>query len=171
MDFRFILIAIITFVMGIGVVALLVRAWRGQRQANAARQWPQTMGRVIASGVREKTVRVRRSTSAASYRDQTYYGPQITYEYEVDGRRYQHDRLRMGESILTSNYPEAEKHANGYPIGKSVVVYYDPGNPVEATLDPRTGWGTRLNWVLAGILAAITMAIDLILFSGPPIKF
>ena len=171
MDFRFVLITIITIIMGIAIIALLGRAWRGQRQANAARTWPQTPGRVVASGTREKIVRVRSSTSVASYRNQIFYAPQIVYNYEVDGRHYQHDRLRMGDSILTSDHAEAQRNAARYPIGEDVTVYYNPANPADSTLDPRPAWGTRLNWIIALLLLVITIIIDLVFLSSPPITF
>ena len=168
MDFRLVLIPLITVIMGIGVAALAVRAWRGQRRANAARTWPQTAGRVIESGVQERTFRMRRRTSVASYRDQKFYAPRVIYEYEVDGRRYQHNRLQMGDLITSSDYADAEKSAARYAVGSAVTVYYDPADPAGATLDIGAGWGTRLNWLIALLLLAITVVVEcVILISGP----
>lgn len=42
--------------MGLAVVPVAQRAWVGQKQAMAARRWPQTTGVVISFGVQEEWV-------------------------------------------------------------------------------------------------------------------
>lgn len=169
MDFRLVLIPLITVIMGIGIAALEVRAWRVRRRANAVRAWAKTTGRVVLADVQERTVRMRRRTSVASYSDQTFYAPRIVYEYEVDGHHYQHDRLQMGDTITSADYADAEKSAARYALGSFVTVYYDPANPADATLDTGTGWGTRLNWLVVLLLLTITVVIDWVILIGGPI--
>jgi hypothetical protein len=168
-DFRFVLISLIALPLGLVAFVIAAQAWRGQRQANAARVWPSTTGWVISSGVRETTVRQRIRTSTSRYRMATRYAPRVIYSYEVNGSSYQSERLFMGDSLLTSEVSEAEREAARFPVGDSVTVYYHPANPAEATLDPRPGWGTRVLWLTALTLLVMTLAIIIFIVTSPPI--
>jgi hypothetical protein len=116
-------------------------------------------GRMVWSGVRETTVRVRRSTSVGRYRLAPAYAPRIIYEYQVGGLVYRADRLQMGPAILTSAAGETERQAARYPIGGEVTVYYNPA----------AGWGTRLLWLTALLVLIIAIAVIAFILSSPPI--
>src|SRR5262245_4653093 len=103
MDLRPLLIVLLTIPLGISAAAVAAQAWRGQRQANVARAWPRTGGRVLRSSIREVMVRTRRSTHTATYRMATRYEPHVVYIYESGGASYQAERLRMGASIASSD--------------------------------------------------------------------
>jgi hypothetical protein len=147
-----------------GVVA--AQAWHGQRQATAACNWPQTIGQVIWSGVRETRVRTRKRIGVSSYRMVTRYGPRVVYIYTVDGVRYQSERLQMGWALVSSEAGDGERVVARYPVGSQVTVYYNSANPAEATLDPRIGWGTRMLWLIALGLLLATIVVLVILIGA-----
>lgn len=62
MDLRLLLFPALILPMGVVVFMLASQAWKSHTQARAARRWPQTPGQVVAAGVRETSVRVRRSS-------------------------------------------------------------------------------------------------------------
>jgi hypothetical protein len=167
MDLRLILIPILAFPICLASFLLAGRAWREQRKALAARRWPKTTGRVVASGVRETTVRVRRSTSVASYRMAIRYAPQVRYEYSVGGRRYQGERLHLGATILSSEAGDAARQAGRFPVGLEVAVYYNPADPEDATLKAEVNWGTWALWILALFLLVMAALLAALLLSGP----
>ena len=61
----------------------------------------------------------------------TQYDAYIRYQYSVNGITY--DSLSIN-SIETHGYPSS--FASRYPVGKDVVVYYNPKDPSEAVLEP-----------------------------------
>lgn len=167
MDLRLILIPSFAVPICLASFLLARRAWREQRQAISARRWQKTTGRVVLSGIREATVRVRRSTSTASYRLAVRYAPQVRYEYFVGGSRHQGERLHLGSTILSSEASEAARQASRYPVGSEVVVFYNPSDPEEATLRPEVGWATRVQWILALALLILVGLLVALLLSGP----
>ncbi len=167
MDFRFALIPAIAIPLGLVSLLLAKRAWRGWKQASAARNWPQTPGRVVESGIRETAVRARRQTSAASTRQATRYAPHIVYAYTVHGASYQGERLRFGPVTLSSEAGDAGRAASRYPLGSEVTVYYDPANPAESALDLRPGWGIWIEGLLALFLLLVNIAVIALLLGSP----
>jgi uncharacterized protein DUF3592 len=169
-DLRPVLILITTLPLGLIAVVLGMQAWRGLHRANAARSWPRVTGWVVRSGVRSATVRVRSSISASRYRTALRYAPQVIYQYEVEGRRYEGERLHMGDTAMHSGEAVAERSAARYPVGSQVTVYYDPANPADATLDPRTGWGTRVLGLVALGVLGIALVVAAVFIASPPIS-
>jgi hypothetical protein len=168
MVLRLVLIALVALPLGIGALLIAARAWRERAQARQARLWPHTMGQVVASTVRETTVRVRVGTSTGRYRMAPRYAPQVLYAYEVHARPYQNDRLRIGAVLLSSSMQDAERGAARYPVGAPVRVYYNPSNPSESTLDWRSSWGTQILWLVALGLVIMLVIIVVILMPIPP---
>jgi hypothetical protein len=169
-DFRLVVVLAVALPLGTAAAALVRQAWHGQARANDARGWPSTPGRVISSGVREVQVRQRVRTSVGRYRIVTRYAPAMVYTYVVNGAQYRGERLRMGEGFVSSDTHAAERASARYPIDSQVIVFYNPADPSDSTLDTRSGWGTRVLWAIAaGLLAAIILVAALIM-SGPPIR-
>jgi len=87
--------------------------------------WPTTRGTILYhrySGVKFKEYDGDYYTNTVVY---------IRYEYIVDG--IAHTSLSIN-SIDTPFYPT--KYASQYPVGKDVIVYYNPVNPSDAVLVP-----------------------------------
>jgi len=67
------------------------------------------------------------------------YKAEIVYEYVVNGRQYQSDNWRLGTKRFRLSYPTvAQRAVARYPEGKSVTVFYNPGDPCDALLEPGT---------------------------------
>ncbi|HEX2854563.1 MAG TPA: DUF3592 domain-containing protein [Opitutaceae bacterium] len=70
-------------------------------------------------------------TSSGS--DDTTHLAQVRYEFQVDGRRYEADRVRFGE-MSNSDQSRARSVVRAHPAGSIRNAYYNPANPAEAVL-------------------------------------
>ena len=100
-------------------------------------QWPSVQGRILYSHARGG-----RHPEAL-----------LWYEYTVDARRYLASDYRNGGNA-TPFLGVAEEAAKRYPVGRSVPVYYNPGNPQDALLEPGLWWGNFVPPVIALLLFA-----------------
>ncbi len=103
--------------------------YKRNQQSTAYRQstqtWQSTTGTVLMSSVQ----------SSYSSRSHSTY-PVVVYQYEVNGQRYQSQRIKAGEQFINVRViGQAETTVNRYPIGATVTVYYDPKNPAESVLE------------------------------------
>jgi Protein of unknown function (DUF3592) len=65
----------------------------------------------------------------------------IEYAYQVNGRRFENDKLafQLVRSHITR--ASAEKEAAAWPQGKAAAVHYDPMHPAVSCLEPGgIGW-------------------------------
>ena len=132
---------------------LLVAAVYKTLQVRAAREWPSTAGKVVASHAEVREVRVIDSDREGGYRTEQRNFANIVYEYSVAGKKLRNNRVSIGEDL--GNFEVAETIAR-YPVGAVVTVYYNPLHPKEAVLErdlPKGLWGCL------GIGTAITLAI------------
>jgi hypothetical protein len=58
----------------------------------------------------------------------------VRFLYEVDGRKYESDRVSTGSSSASV------RDVPNYPMGARVTVYYDPADPELAVLEPGLRW-------------------------------
>jgi len=84
----------------------------------------------------------------------------ILFSYHVKEQDYHHTMdismdMTPGQEIATS-------HVSKYPQGKEVIVYYQPENPENATIEPALANDVWLIFILS-IAAALTGAIFLFL--------
>ena len=87
--------------------------------------WPTTGGTIISN----KLSRVKiKEYNGDFYTITVVY---IRYGYSVNGVSHESSSIN---SIDTPSYPDS--YANRYPVGKDVIVYYNPKNPAEAVLEP-----------------------------------
>ncbi|MBP8001992.1 MAG: DUF3592 domain-containing protein [Chloroflexi bacterium] len=167
MDMRWVLSVLIGLPMGLTAAFLAYQAWSAQKQAWAARNWPQTEGTIISAQVKSSRVRVRRGSSGG-YRMTTRYEPQVIYRYLANGNSHESKRLYVGDTVGYSGPGPAERILTRYPVGMPVTVYYNPNNPAEATLSPQTGWATTISWLMSAFLFLMTaMVIYAIISNGP----
>lgn len=66
------------------------------------------------------------------------YSFKVAYTYSVDGQPYEGSKHRSS-SWRTSEPGDAEERVARYPLGTRVPVYYQPGQPSEAMLQPGLG--------------------------------
>ncbi|RKH36087.1 DUF3592 domain-containing protein [Corallococcus sicarius] len=95
------------------------------RQVEAA-NWPSVQGTITRSeveAVRSKGI---------------MYSFKVGYTYSVDGQPYEGSKHRSS-SWRTSDPGDAEELVARHPLGTHVPVYYQPGQPSEAMLQPGLG--------------------------------
>ena len=116
-----------------GIFALLivnqgVGLWRFRRKAAGGRNWPSTIGKIIASDVEPYSTDRETGDTRSSV--------SIRYSYVVDGKTYRGDRIGWGKKTVMLT-PAAESLSARYPVGASVPVFHDPAKPGSALLEPR----------------------------------
>jgi hypothetical protein len=122
---------------------------RQLRSALASRNWPAAPGTVLSGTVQALSERHSDGTS-------TYFVPRLRYAYEVDGRRYEGERIRFGQ--IRESERGARKVLEQYPAGSPVEVRYDPANPAEATLEAKTAGLGLMLFGLAAIAAVFAIS-------------
>jgi|SRR5262245_11370684 len=64
----------------------------------------------------------------------TYYHYSIEYEFTVNGKSYRSDEITFNDNY-SLHQEFAQTYTNKYPVGKMVVVYYDPYDPSFSVLE------------------------------------
>jgi hypothetical protein len=101
------------------------RSQQGTAYRQNAQSWPSTRGTVLMSTLQVK--RTGRSRSEV---------PLVLYQYEVNGKEHQGQRIKAGEQFLSIRVAgEARATVARYPVGAKVTVYYNPENPAESALE------------------------------------
>lgn len=98
------------------------------KQASAVRaaslSWMQTNGVVVTSRVE------------VSGGETTSVSPRVIYQYTVGAQTYQSDQIRAGDHVFKiSSSADAYTTIDRYPVGKPVIVFYNPANPAQACLE------------------------------------
>ena len=125
-DFLFYLILGLLFgaallIMGVGYLIPV-------SNARLSQQWPAVAGEVSLSRVVDMEVPSGRFGTTIAY------SAEIAYQYTVGDRHYTGTNITFNDhSNINSSL--AEKIVRRYPTGKTVKVYYNPGNPGEAVLE------------------------------------
>ncbi|SIQ18143.1 DUF3592 domain-containing protein [Aquipseudomonas alcaligenes] len=91
-----------------------------------SREWPTTEGVITAS-------RIDRQLADSAYRSGYEYEVRVEYSYQVDGVRYQGNRLRI-QPAEYSSASSARRELMQYPVGGKVRVYYNPQQPERSLL-------------------------------------
>lgn len=104
----------------------------------------------------------RRSRSSEGGYSTSYYAV-VLYEYMVEGKRYQSDRLTLGNTIGTNFTGGVQKKLQLYPVGSRVEVFYDPNDPTEAALEIKAPSGKIYLFIALFIIAilAVTMGFTM----------
>lgn len=98
-----------------------IQTWRMARQSRA---WTSTSGVIQTSEIIYEGVRSPRSQ------------PRLIYTYQVNGVRYQGNRINFSFGQIFFKV-EAAKVIALYPLHAAVTVYYDPAQPAQSTLEQR----------------------------------
>ena len=143
------LFAVVVIVVGIGA---MLYAWRDLRRVQAAQSWPVARGEIIESQVvRGRSVRQQRAVWEA----------RIRYRYEARGREYTGNTIVIGGTLDTEDRQRAQDRVDRWPVGASVPVFYDPGNPADGCLE-REAEGF---WFVTGI-GALFVAVGVGIYMG-----
>ena len=132
---------------------ILVAAIYKTLQVRAAREWPSTPGRVVASNSELRDVRVLDDSRENGYSFEQRNFANIVYEYSVSGQTLSNNRVSIGEN--RGNFQVAETIAR-YPVGTVVTVYYNSLHPRDAVLERDLPQGL---WGCLGIGTAIALVI------------
>lgn len=115
----------ILIIGGIGYY-LYKRNQQSMAQRQDAQNWASATGTIMMSSVQSS----RSGTGGYSTH------PVVVYQYEVNGKTYQSQTIRVGDKFLKVNLSSrAQSTVDKYPIGAKVTVYYDPNNPAECALE------------------------------------
>ncbi len=102
------------------------------RNASLSSNWPAVQGEIVRSFVRED-----------HDEDGTTYHAEISYTYVANDQRYTAVTVNFGQ-YGSSNTSHAQEIVSRYPLGKKVMVYYDPEKPETAVLEPGVTWSSYL---------------------------
>lgn len=113
--------ALSAFLLLMGLM-ILYNVWAAK---NAASSWAKTEAKVVRTYV---------ETSGGKGR---IYNTFIKYAFEANGVTYTSGRTEVYWDDYYRNSADATAAMeNGYPIGKTIVVYYDPAAPRRSSLGP-----------------------------------
>lgn len=125
------------------------------REARAVAGWPETAGRVVASG----------AVIAATHGRVMRYQPvvHLVYAYDVGGQMLQSDRIRLEPVPIEASSALGQQLLRDYPAGAAAIVRYDPADPAQAVLllDPSTRAVTG-GAALAGLGLLVALAAALL---------
>ncbi len=137
----FIVIGLI--VLGVGVVNL-ERSFR-------CGSWPTVEGVIELADMQSQT----------GGENGTTYSADISYGYQVAGKHYTGQRVAFGSMPASASY--AQRILDRFPVGKKVRVYYSPGDPSLAVLEPGIHGGTGV-WFGVGMVFILFGVVFLQLF-------
>lgn len=146
---------VVAVVAEFGLAALVFAAVLEAAVRRASR-WPTVPGTVVAAEV-ESFVNVRNLDSMLDP-VRTRYATGVVYVYEVDGHKYAGDRLTLAVRV-TATFPMlAARTVAKYPPGRAVTVHYNPLDPGESVLHPRSPLHV-VPWLVAAGAFALAWAI------------
>ncbi|MFY7817054.1 MAG: DUF3592 domain-containing protein [Akkermansiaceae bacterium] len=137
----------------LGLLFLIIGGFQ-LRQGLKTNDWPVTEGSIVES----KIVEEKASGSSGRRRARGFdmkYTVHVRYSYEVNGQKFESDRLRYGNESHDSR-ASANDEQLLYSPGKAVQVYYDPMSPHQSVLIK----GIGLSW-LAMALGLMGLVIGL----------
>ena len=143
----------------ISIAAVIQQAHDG----SASLQWP------TAVGVVEQASLDRGWTHGG----ERTYSPHIVYRYAVMGREYSSDQITVGSSGTPrpgeTGRQLAESILAQYPVGASIPVYYDPGAPARAVLEPGSvrGNGGTLGLAISVLMTLLGILVLLVCARAP----
>lgn len=152
---RLALVALSLLMAGSAVVTVARIDWDDVATYREARQWPSVGADILAVSLE------RRASPAAGGMVQALV-LSGSYAYEVDGRRYEGDRVSLRDSSEMHNRHLQSLYARlnfARLTGRPLAVVYDPGQPERAFVDITVDWGRVIErLVLACALLMIALA-------------
>lgn len=150
-----VIILVACFAIG---VFLLIKAFKERIYGVAASTWPTTQATVLHSEIVED--QSRNATGKVSVGFQV----KVEYEYQVEDQVLSNNRVTVGNPVFP--YMEASNYKEQFKQGNQVPVYYNPENPAEAILAPRSVVGL-LSPIPGIFLVATAVILALVTFLFP----
>ena len=88
----------------------------------------------------------------------TSYNVRVGYEYTVDGKKYEGDRLAISQ-ISSNNYDHHRHLADKYKKGDVVTAYVSPDDPRKSVLEKSSGLGDIGAMAFMGLFGVVGFAI------------
>lgn len=138
----------ILFMLGFILIGalFLLNAIKSRLLIRRASNWPSVKGKVLSSEVEED--RFRNPTGKATIA----FVPAIEYSYKVNGTAYTGTRVTFG--VTNYDYIIASKICDKFAIESTPDVFYNPANPAESVLAPKSTEGQRS--VIPGVFFIVT---------------
>jgi len=130
-------------------IFMIVYGWRILSNASISTNWPSVSGQITQSRIRVE-----------HDEDGTTYYADVVFEYVAADKRYTGDTVNFGE-YGSSNENHAAEIVSRYPVGREVLVTYDPDDPATAVLEPGV---TLSSYMVLGIGVLFTLIPFLVLF-------
>ena len=127
-----------------GIIAIVLSVQQ-MMSGFIARQWPETKGYIVKSGVRWQHSTSRGTPTLIA---------DVVYEYEVDGRIYRHDRISANQ-FGSNKSSHARLEAQSYPVNSAVVVHYNPDQPAQSFLKTGIGWIYLIGVAVGGAVSGV----------------
>jgi hypothetical protein len=153
--------AIEALVLGAFGTLVLLIVVASLREAAAMKRWPIAKGRVLSSKVEEYRELAGAGDYSGSRTRMTLYRPVVLYEYEVDGKRLEGNRITQSSGLNRGIPDFAEKIVQRYSRGTAVEVRYNPKRPRDCVLEPRVPAG----WIFALAIALILLGLAVYVYS------
>jgi hypothetical protein len=111
-------------------------------QSSQTTRWSTTTALILKSEVerREPTEEHRRDPARYGQLSRPSYRPRVLYAFDVDGQRYESQRMAL-EGTVYGSADEAEASLARFPVGSEVTVHYNPAKPDESVLTHAFSWG------------------------------
>jgi hypothetical protein len=135
---------IIFILVGVLLLLFVTQQWI---LGYASLTWKTTQGKITTSEAIACSRKYNRFGSQAS----------IVYKYSVNGVLYSSNNITFTFDSLTPSCGNAEKIMTQYPLGKSVLVYYDPKNPAKSVLRPGGSNFMAIGFSLLSLILGINL--------------
>ena len=123
------------------------KAWN----ARSSPHWPHVRGTILESTIIKHD----------SKKGGPSYEPKVAYDYSVEAKQYEGRQIDF-DGFYYDRRNEAEAILKRYPLNAEVDVYYKPGDPSQAVLEPGASSG-----VLAMPFIATFAGVIALIFFGP----
>lgn len=154
------LFALVWFV----IAAVIVRAaWRALRAAQESRRWVPVQGRVVKAWVESKIRHVANGGEGGSRR---LYWARVRYAFEVEGMQRTGTYWTAADASGVTRWGScrgAERRVRRYPVGRDLLIYFDPADPSRSALTVGAGWR---DWMLLAATSSFAMLAPFWLWFG-----
>ena len=132
--------------MTVGSIGLLQHV----RERSEAKAYVPVPAKVLYSGMY--------SFRSGGRHPHTVYSVRVGYEYAVDGKKYEGDRLAISQ-VSSNNYDHHRHLANKYKKGDAVTAYVSPDDPRKSVLEKSSGLGDIGAMAFMGLFGVVGFAI------------
>jgi hypothetical protein len=142
--------------LGFGIISSM--------EAFYSRSWPNVEGIITLSQIDTYLSESNTESDTGNIiKTTTMYHPQVSYNFQVNGQEYHGDVINL-DDISTSDVQAAEKIIARYPKGKVVRIFYDPGRPEKAVLEPGLTAGLLIPLTIGTLVTILAIVMIIFLF-------